>query len=123
MNKVKIIAVYALMGLTTFAFGAAGIFKLLGTPELHLSFAKLGLPEWFGYFIGAAEIAGAIGIWFKRVATPAAAGLAIIMLGAIYYHVTFDPMQQAIPAVVLFIFTASIALIKRKHAIWVAAAV
>jgi DoxX-like protein len=42
--------------------GAGGIAKLLGVPYVHSSFAKLGLPDWFGYFIGACEVLGSIGL-------------------------------------------------------------
>ncbi|WP_233071049.1 DoxX family protein [Motilimonas eburnea] len=116
MSKTKQMALYAVMALTTLAFAGAGVMKLMGTPELHASFTAMKLPVWFGYFIGAAELAGAIAIWFKRTAIYAAIGLAIIMLGAVYFHLVYTPVVAAIPALVLLVFAAVIALSKRSQA-------
>ena len=79
----------------------AGVAKLMGVPMVHASFAKLGLPVWFGYFVGAAEIAGAIGLFIRPLAVWAAGGLAIIGLGAVYYHVTHPPLSEGIAAMVV----------------------
>ena len=76
------IAIWILIVLTAFAFAAAGVLKLVGDPMFSDSFGKIGLPGGFGYFIGCCEIAGAVGLFIRRLATLAAAGLAIIMLGA-----------------------------------------
>ena len=76
-----------------------GALKLSGNPMALESFSKLGLPDWFAIFIGAAEIAGAIGIWVQRTSLWAALGIAVVMLGAIYYHVAFPPLSSAEPAV------------------------
>lgn len=103
-----------IMGLTTFAFVAGGSAKLAGVENMHTSFAMLGLPIWFGYFIGACEVAGGIGIWVRKLSALAAAGLFIIMLGAIYFHVTYTPLAAAIPALVLAIFAAFIFVKRRK---------
>ncbi len=58
---------YTSLGLTTLAFIAAGSAKLAGVEQMHLSFALMGLPAWFGYFIGASELAGAVAIWIKKL--------------------------------------------------------
>ena len=79
----------------------AGGAKLAGVPQLHASFALLGLPAWFGYFIGAAEVAGAIGLFIRPLRLLAAAGLALVMLGALGFHVMHTPLAQGIPALVL----------------------
>ncbi|MEO0367976.1 MAG: DoxX family protein [Pseudomonadota bacterium] len=70
--------------------GAAGVAKLMGVPEIHASFAAMQLPSWFGYFIGMAEIAGAIGVLLPRLSALAAICLLPIMLGATYYHLFVD---------------------------------
>ena len=86
----------------------------MGVPMVHQSFADLGLPGWFGYFIGVCEIAGAIGLYIRRLSGLAAAGLGIIMIGAVYYHVTYDPPQAAIPAIVLLLLSAYIFTQRRE---------
>lgn len=113
MEFIKRYAIWCPIILSALAFGAAGTFKLMGTPELHQSFALLGLPGWFGYFIGAAEVAGAIGLLFARTRLLAAIGLAIIMVGAVYFHVVFTPLGQAIPALLLLGFMLLIAHYQR----------
>lgn len=80
---------------------AAGAAKLAGVPQLHVSFALMGLPAWFGYFIGAAEVAGAIGLFFRPLRAWAASGIAVVMLGALGFHALYTPLSQGIPALIL----------------------
>lgn len=66
-------------------------------------FKQSGYALWFLYFIMTAETAGAIGIlshfWLKK-GVPATAGLALIMLGAIYTHWhNGDPFSDSYAAV------------------------
>ena len=93
--------------------GAGGIAKLLGVPYVHSSFAKLGLPDWFGYFIGACEVLGSIGLLMRPLSALAAAGIGIIMVGATYYHATYTPIIEAAPAFILTILCAYIFLRRR----------
>ncbi len=79
----------------------AGGGKLAGLPELHLSFSILGLPGWFGYFIGACEVAAAIGLFIRPLTALAALGVSLIMLGAIYFHIMHTPLASGIPSVIL----------------------
>jgi putative oxidoreductase len=81
-----------------FVMLAGGGMKLFGGPEGHETFALLGLPDWFGYFVGVCEIAGAIGIFINPLSSLAALGIVGIMIGAIYFHVMHTPIAQAIPA-------------------------
>ena len=94
--------------LPTLAFIMAGGMKLSGAPEMVASFQKFGLPVAFMYFIGACEVAGAIGLWLNfsvivqwSLRRLAALGLSIIMAGAIAMHALHDPLVTALPAAVL----------------------
>ena len=93
--------VWIAIALVTLYVGAAGIAKLAGMPYVHSSFPKLGLPHWFGYFVGACEVLGSIALFIQRLSAWAAAGLGIIMVGATYYHAVYTPIIQAAPAFVL----------------------
>ena len=64
--------------------GAGGIAKLLSVPYVHSSFPKLGLPPWFGYFIGVCEVLGCIALPIRALSALAALGIGAIMLGATY---------------------------------------
>jgi uncharacterized membrane protein YphA (DoxX/SURF4 family) len=77
--------------------------KLAGVPQVHQSFAVLGLPGWFGYFIGACEVLGAIVLFIRPLSALAAAGIAIIAIGAIYYHVAHTPVAQGVPALLILL--------------------
>jgi len=117
MNKSNI-AIWVLSVLLAFAFGAAGTGKLMGVEMLHQSFQNLGLPSWFGYFIGLAEVAGAVGLLVPRLASLAGAGLGLIMIGAVGYHLAFDPIGAAVPALVLLVLSGTVAWVRRRQS-WV----
>jgi uncharacterized membrane protein YphA (DoxX/SURF4 family) len=94
--------------------GAGGLAKLLSVPYVHSSFPKLGLPAWFGYFIGACEVLGCIALFIRPLRALAALGLAIIMVGATYYHAVYTPVFQAAPAFILLILSAYIFWTSRR---------
>lgn len=117
MNKFKTIATWAAIVLLAAACAAAGIAKLMGVEMVHQSFANMGLPQWFGYFIGSCEVLGAVGLLVRQYSALAASGLAAIMLGAIGYHISFDPIAAAIPAVVLAILAVAVFTLRKPHSV------
>jgi putative oxidoreductase len=92
---------WAAIGLVVLYVGAGGIGKLAGVPYLHSSFPKMGLPSWFGYFIGVCEVLGPLGLLLRPFRALAAVGIGIIMIGATYYHAVYTPLVQAAPAFML----------------------
>ena len=112
LNKYGLNAAKIVVALLMLLGGAA---KLAGVPEVHDSFALLGLPPWFGYLIGACEIAGGIGLFIGPLSALAAACLGVIMLGATYFHVAFTPLSEAIPAFVAFCLCVLIAIKQRTQ--------
>lgn len=113
MTKFKHYGFLAILGLTALAFLAGGVGKLMGVEMMHQSFATLGLPVAFGYFIGVCEVSGAIGLFIKKLSSLVALGLAVIMVGAMHYHITYDP-QGFVPAAVLFVFSMIIFFVRKK---------
>jgi putative oxidoreductase len=101
MNRPRHLLLLTALVLVAAYIGAGGIAKLAGVPYVHSSFPKLGLPPWFGYFIGVCEVLGSVALFIRPLSALAAAGLFVIMVGATYYHATFTPLVQAIPAFVL----------------------
>ena len=95
--------IWIAMALVSIVMLMGGAMKLTGNPLAMKSFADLGLPAAFGTFIGLCEIAGAIGLWVKRTSMLAATGIAIIMLGALYYHISYPPVQAGLPALVVLL--------------------
>jgi putative oxidoreductase len=113
MDKIKDHRVAIATVLVALYVGAGGIAKLLGVPYVHSSFPKLGLPVWFGYFIGVCEVLGSIGLLMPPLSALAAMGVGVIMVGATYYHATYTPIFQAAPAFVLTILCAYIFIRRR----------
>lgn len=123
MNKLngwKKMMVYTIMGLLSVVFILAGAFKLSGAEQMVSDFGRFGLPIWFMYFIGVAEVAGAIALWMPRLSAVAALGLAVIMLGALIMHLVYDSVSHAVPALVFMALLVLIIKIRfrevRNHA-------
>jgi ubiquinone/menaquinone biosynthesis C-methylase UbiE len=72
--------------LLAIAFLASGSLKLVGHSDAVHAFDLLRLGQAFRIVIGVAEVLGAIGLLVTPLATPAATGLALIMVGAIVSH-------------------------------------
>ena len=90
-------------GLLAALFIYAGLVgKLLNAEQAQQQFAEhFGLPAGLALFIGTCEVAGAVGILIPRLASLAAAGLAVIMLGAAYSHLSAgDPARNLLVPVV-----------------------
>jgi uncharacterized membrane protein YphA (DoxX/SURF4 family) len=87
---------------------AAG--KLTGQPRMRKSAAHFGIP-WSRYrLIGVAELAAAagilIGLWWHPLGVAAAAGMAVLLVGAIVTHrKAADSVKEAVPALVALLLT------------------
>jgi uncharacterized membrane protein YphA (DoxX/SURF4 family) len=87
---------------------AAG--KLLGHPKMRQSAAHFAIP-WPRYqLIGAAELAAAagvlIGLWWHPLGVAAAAGMVLLLLGAVITHRrAADNGKEAAPALVALAIT------------------
>lgn len=84
-------------------FLASGGAKLLQLEFETAAFARWGYPTWFMLSSGALEVAGALGLLAGLLRGPnasalhrlAAAGLALLMLGAIATHLRFAEWPMA----------------------------
>lgn len=68
-------------------FLASGGAKLASLEFETVAFERWGYPLWFMYLTGAVEVAGGIGLLIRRFSALAAAGLAMMMVGAVATHV------------------------------------
>jgi uncharacterized membrane protein YphA (DoxX/SURF4 family) len=86
--------------------------KLTGQPRMRQSAAHFGIP-WRRYrLIGVAELAAAagilIGLWWRPLGLAAAAGMALLLLGAIITHrKAADSPQEVVPAVVALLLAVA----------------
>jgi putative oxidoreductase len=104
-SKIRSYVFWIAIALVVLYVGAGGAAKLAGVPYVHSSFPKMGLPPWFGYFIGVCEVLGCIALFIRPLRALAALGIAIIMVGATYYHCIYTPVLQAAPAFVLLLLS------------------
>ena len=71
---------------------SAGLPKLTGLNDLMHRFSEWGYSENFMLFIGASEFVAAIFLLIPATSLYAATYLGVIMVGAIYTHLAFDPV-------------------------------
>src|SRR6516164_4031582 len=69
-------------------FVAVAVPKLTGSQQAVQEFGLIGAGQWLRYFVGTAELAGAIGLLTPSLAGLAAAGLAADMAGATIINAT-----------------------------------
>lgn len=86
--------------------GAAG--------NMKEEFAVYGLPAWSVQVIGFLKLlcaAGLIaGLWAPRLVLPSAAGLAVLMLGAVAMHIKVkDPVKKSLPAFTMLVLCLIVA--------------
>lgn len=100
-SKAVRIAEWIVSILLTALFAFASFPKLTQAPQAVEGFQKAGYAGWFLLFIGAAELAGAIGLLIPKLRFLAAAGLSIIMTGAVVTHLrSGDDIGHTAPAAV-----------------------
>lgn len=86
----------------SFLFLFAGLPKVNDLGETFHKFTHWGYSEQFLSFIGISEVVAAIFLLIPRTSKYAAGYLSIIMVGAIYTHLAFDPLPYVfLPIVVL----------------------
>lgn len=109
--------IWIIQGLLAITFLLHGFALINPPPQMASIFDQLPFSRGFLAFIGVAEIAGAFGLILPRalnifpILTPlAAAGLCIIMIGAIGTHLLQGWIPQAVPTLVLALLCAFVAL-------------
>jgi uncharacterized membrane protein YphA (DoxX/SURF4 family) len=110
------IALWIVQALLALLFLFTGGMKLVMPIEEMMKQMPLPLPGWFVWFTGIVEILGAIGLilpWLLRIRpglTPlAAAGLVIVMIGAIAYTLAAGDVASALIPLVVGILAAFVA--------------
>lgn len=73
---------------------------------LREEFSVYGLPEWTMLLVGFLKLSLAavlmVRVWYPALARPAAAGIALLMLGAVLMHLKVrDPARRAVPALTM----------------------
>ncbi len=114
MTKTNKIVYNVLRVILTALFLFSAYAKLSGDPMQVAGFATAHLPVWFMYFIGAAELAGAIGLWIPKLVKWAVCGLQIIMVGAIVTTAIFVSIPMAILPLVVGVLLWYVCTLAKK---------
>jgi hypothetical protein len=77
--------------------------KLAGNSDMVALFTAVGIGQWFRYFTGMLELAGALLIVVPRTRRAGAAVLATVMLGAITAHLFILRVPPIAPLVLLLL--------------------
>jgi putative oxidoreductase len=91
-------------------FAGAGFAKLAGDPAMLQLFDDIGAGQGLRYVVGGLELAGAVGLLVPRLCGLAAAGLALLMIGATVTNIAvlgvspaFTLLLLALAAVIVFL--------------------
>jgi hypothetical protein len=111
---VQIIIAAGIVNVWLLRFGKSTPYRPEGANSLKEEFAKYGLPDAVRVAVGGAKLTLAAllvaGIWYPQVAAWAGAGMAVLMLGAIGFHVRVgDPPVKSLPALLMFVMSAFVA--------------
>ena len=107
--KTKIISV-----VLAIVFIGSGGAKLAGLEFEIQAFEKWGYALWFMYFIGTVEVLGGIGLLIRRTSALAAAGLSLMMVGAVATHVIHSEWGMMVVASVILALAVWRAIIGRN---------
>ncbi|NNL02757.1 MAG: DoxX family protein [Eudoraea sp.] len=100
---VKVFIFLSIINVWFFRFGKATAWRAGNASSMKEEFKAYGLSGTVMYLIGGLKVLSAIllvaSIWLPNLATPAAAGIAVLMLGAIIMHLKVkDPIKKSFPA-------------------------
>jgi putative oxidoreductase len=86
-------------------FVVGGVLKLTADPAMVAMFDQIGAGQGLRLFIGACEVAGAIGLLVPGLVRLAAIGLVLLMIGAAVTNVVALQISPAVPLVLLVLAT------------------
>lgn len=106
---------WVLQVLLGLAFIFSGGNKLAHLSDTVAMFGKMGLPAAVTYLVAGGELLGGIGLLIPRFVRPAALGLIIIMIGAVFMHATKIPggLAKGVPAIVLLVLLFVVLALRR----------
>lgn len=117
MTKTNKIVYYVLLVIVSVMFVFSGWMKVSSDPMSVEGFTSAGLALWFMYFIGAAEIAGGIGLWITKFQKWAICGLSIIMVGAIVVTLMNQPAYMTLMPVIFLVAMWYIGKLGKKRSV------
>jgi uncharacterized membrane protein YphA (DoxX/SURF4 family) len=117
-RKARTAVLWTLSLLLAALFLMSGLGKLLngatsGGVRFDAQFVLWGYPAWFRFPVGAAELAGAVGLLVPRLRFHAAAGLVLLMAGATATHLRIGESAAVPIPFTLGLLAAAVAWLAR----------
>ena len=112
---VKAFIFFSIVNVWFFRFGKPTSWRAENANSMKEEFKAYGLSNAMMYVVGALKVLFSVlllvSIWSENLAVPAAAGMAILMLGAIIMHFKIgDPVKKSFPALSFLLLSAGIIL-------------
>ena len=109
----QVVVALGLLNVWLVRAGSATSYRGGDARSLKDEFAAYGLPDFFFYLVGALKIGAAVmliaGIWIHTLIVPAAALVAVLMVGALVMHVKVkDPAIKSLPAFLMLVMSVSL---------------
>jgi uncharacterized membrane protein YphA (DoxX/SURF4 family) len=94
-------------------FFLTGVDKVSGAPPMVQLFDTVGLGQWLRYATGCLEIGSAALLLMPSAAALGAAGLAVVMIGALTAHATVLPAPPT-RALILLLMVSFVFWVRRR---------
>jgi len=109
------IIAWILQVLLGLAFIASGGNKFAHLADTVGMFGSMGIPAFLTYLVAGGEVLGGIGLLIPRFVRPAALGLIIIMIGAVFMYATKIPggLAKGVPAIALLVLLFVVLALRR----------
>jgi putative oxidoreductase len=117
-SSVRNVIAWILQVLLAALFIYSGGHKLMDLAGTTKMFESMGMPGWFAALVGGAELLGGIGLLVPRTVRPAAIGLIVVMLGAVFMHATKIPggLAKGVPAIVSLLLLVVVLVLRSRTA-------
>ena len=115
MKKFKLYSLWISKVIISLLFILASIGKLAKNESVIQMFKEWGYVDGFYFIIGLLELVLAILLLIPKTALYSAILLFILMIGALFTHLTNDPFLEIIRPIIFMIFLAIIILLQREH--------
>ena len=112
---IQVVVALGIFNVWVLRYGKPSDWRGGAAANMKEEFQAYGLPAWSVQIIGFLKLLFAAcliaGIWFPFLTTPAAAGIAVLMLGAVTMHFKVkDPLKKSLPAATMFILSVIVAV-------------
>ncbi len=116
LTIIQVIIALGLLNVWLVRYNKATAYRGGNAGNMKEEFAAYGLPTWSVAVVGFLKVALAIllivGVWVPVLTQPAAAGVAVLMAGAVLLHVRIkDPFKKSLPALSLLVLSLMVAVL------------